>query len=57
MAAALPAPRIVRPWQLPAFLDTLAVHRYKVLQGICKQNRRLKRAAGLFGANGASERP
>src|SRR5271165_3335728 len=37
-----------------AFLDTLAVHRYKVVHGICKQNRRLKRAAGRIGASGAA---
>src|ERR1700722_311657 len=47
-----PAPRIVQPSLFRAFLDTLAVHRYKVVHGICKQNRRLKRTAGLTGANG-----
>ncbi len=49
-----PVPRIVQPSKPRAFLDTLAGHRYKVLHGICKQNRRLKRAAGLFGVNAGS---
>jgi alanyl-tRNA synthetase len=32
-----------------AFLDTIAVHRYKVVRGICKQNRRLAPQSGRSG--------
>jgi hypothetical protein len=37
-----------------AFLDTIAVHRYKVLHGICKQNRCLAPRIGAKPGNSGS---